>query len=83
MLFRFIYLHLFSACIFSMLYFYSIFICFAWADAEGGGGDKRVQTTPLKNHKNMGFLINNGPDPLKNHLVTKPVFNVGPSPVGR
>ena len=31
------------------------------ADPEGGG---RVQT-PLKNHKNIGFLRNSGPDPLK------------------
>ena len=35
--------------------------------------------TPLKNHKNIGFLSNTGPDPLKNHKATKPVFNVGPS----
>ena len=33
----------------------------------------------LKNHKNKGFLGNNGPDPLKNHKATKPAFNVGPS----
>ena len=30
----------------------------------------------LKNHKNIGFLSNTGPDPLKNH---KPAFNVEPS----
>ena len=34
---------------------------------------------PLKNHKNIGFLSNSGPDPLKNHKATKPAFNVGPS----
>ena len=34
--------------------------------------------TPLKNHKNIGFLSNAGPDPLKNHKATKPAFNVGP-----
>ena len=34
---------------------------------------------PLKNHKNLGFLSNTGPDPLKNHKATKPEFNVGPS----
>ena len=34
---------------------------------------------PLKNHKNIRFLCNNGPDPLKNHKATKPVFNVGQS----
>ena len=33
----------------------------------------------LKNHKNIGFLCNSGPDPLKNHKVTKSAFNVGPS----
>ena len=33
----------------------------------------------LKNHKNIRFLSNTGPDPLKNHKATKPVFNVGPS----
>ena len=31
----------------------------------------------LKNHKNIGFLSNTGPDPLKNHKATKPAFNVG------
>ena len=47
----------------------------AWADPEGGGGPD----LPLKNHKNIGFLSNTGPDPLKNHNATKPTFNVGPS----
>ena len=32
----------------------------------------------LKNHKNMRFLSNTGPNPLKNHKATKPAFNVGP-----
>ena len=35
-------------------------------DPEGGEG---VQT-PLKNHKNIGFLNNTDPDPLKNHEAT-------------
>ena len=35
--------------------------------------------TPLKNHKNIGFLCNSGPDPLKNYEATKPAFNVGQS----
>ena len=39
----------------------------------GGGGGGH---TPLKNHKNIGFLSNTGPDPLKNHKTTKQVFNV-------
>ena len=34
----------------------------ACADPEGGGQGVR---TPLKNHKNIGFLSNTGPDPLK------------------
>ena len=34
---------------------------------------------PLKNHNNIGFLSNSGPDPLKNHKATKQAFNVGPS----
>ena len=33
----------------------------------------------LKNHKNIGFLSNTGPDPLKNHKATKPALNVRPS----
>ena len=44
------------------------------ADPEGGGG--QGVRTPLKNHKNIGFRSNTGPDPLKNHKVTKPAFNV-------
>ena len=38
---------------------------------------------PLKNHKNIGFHINNGPDPLKKHKATKPAFNLGPSSSAR
>ena len=43
----------------------------------GGGG--RGSGLPLKNHKDIGFISNSGPDPLKNHKATKPVFNVGQS----
>ena len=47
------------------------------ADPEGGAG---VRTPPPpKNHKNVGFLSNTGPDPFKNHKATNPAFNVGPS----
>ena len=56
----------------SLIHYYGISSC---ADPEGG----RVSGPPLKNHKNIGFLCNTGPDPLKNHKVTKPAFNVGPS----
>ena len=41
------------------------------ADPEGG-----MRWGPLlKNHKNIGFLSNAGPDPLKNHKATKPAFH--------
>ena len=56
-----------------MFNFYYVSTC---ADPEGGGQGVR---TPLKNHKNIGFLSNTGPDPLENHKATKPAFNVGPS----
>ena len=46
-----------------------------WMDPERAQG---VWTHPLKNHKNIGFLSNTGPDPLKNHKDIKPAFNVGP-----
>ena len=45
------------------------------ADPEGGQGVR----TPLKYHKNIGFLRNTGPDSLQNHKAAKPAFNVGPS----
>ena len=47
------------------------------ADQEGAGGPD--PPPPLKNHKNIGFLSNSGPDPLKNYKATEPAFNVGPS----
>ena len=42
---------------------------------RGGAGSP---DPPPKNHKNIGFLTNTGPDPLLNHKATKPAFNVGP-----
>ena len=33
--------------------------------SRGGGGGDRESGHPLKNHKNIGFLSNTGPDPLK------------------
>ena len=41
-----------------------------WRIQSGGGGD-RGSGPPLKNHKNIGFLSNAGPDPLKSsqHLI--------------
>ena len=45
----------------------------------GGGGQGQVVRSPLKNHKNIGFSSNTGPDPLKNHKATMPAFNVGSS----
>ena len=47
----------------------------ACADSGEGGG---VQT-PLKSHKDIGFLSNTGPDPLKHNKATKLAFNVAPS----
>ena len=41
-------------------------------------GGNRGSGSPLKNHKNMGFLSNTGPDPLKNHKATKSAFNFEP-----
>ena len=32
------------------------------ADPAGGGGIRGVDPPPLKNHKNIGFLSNIGPD---------------------
>ena len=49
----------------------------ACTDSEGWGGGTGGPYL-LKNHKNIGFLSNTGPDPLKNHKATKPAFNVGP-----
>ena len=45
-------------------------------------GDRGPDPPPpqkKKNHKNIGFHSNTGPDPLKNHKATKPGFNAGPS----
>ena len=50
-----------------------------WFMCGSRGGGQGVRTPPLKNHKNIGFLSNSGPDPLKNHKATEPAFNVGPS----
>ena len=51
-------------------------------EGGGGGGGGRWSERLLKNHKNIGFLSNTGPDPMKNHKatnMTKPAFNIGPS----
>ena len=45
----------------------------AVADPEGGAGGLHPET--LKNHKNIGFFSNTGPNPLKNQKATKPAFN--------
>ena len=37
------------------------------ADPEGRGQEVRTPPPHLKNHKNIGFLTNNGPDPLRNY----------------
>ena len=38
----------------------------------------RGSISPMKNHKNIGFLSNTGPDSLEDYKATKPEFNVGP-----
>ena len=43
------------------------------------GGTGGPDPLPLKNHKNIGFLSNTGPDPLNNYKASKPAFNVEPS----
>ena len=45
--------------------------------SRGGTGGPDPPPPP-KNHKNIGFLSNTGPDPLKIHKATKPACNVGP-----
>ena len=40
-------------------------------------GTEGPDPPPPKNHKNIGFLSNSGPDPLKNHKATEPAFNFG------
>ena len=47
------------------------------ANPEGGQGVRSPPPPPLKNHKNIGFLSNCGPDTLKNHKATKPAFVFG------
>ena len=47
-----------------------------YADPEE---DRGSGPSPLKNHKNIGFLSNTGPDPLKIYKAAKTAFNVGPS----
>ena len=46
----------------------------SYVDPEEGLG---VRTTPLENHKTIGFLNNTGLDFMENHKATKPAFNVG------
>ena len=62
---------------FPMYMYKCICIPLTWAAPEGGGG-QGVRTPLLKNHKNIGFLSNTGPDPLKKSQSTKPAFNFGP-----
>ena len=58
----------------------SVFLALPWVHAriQRGGGTENSDKS-LKNHKNIGFLSNTGPDPLKNYKAAKPAFNVGPS----
>ena len=54
------------------------FTAFQWKRMGGSRGGGTGGSNPLKNHKNIGFLRNTGPEPLKNHKATKPAFNFGP-----
>ena len=45
----------------------------------GSRGGDRGYGPSLKNHKNIGFLSDTGPDPPKIYKATKPAFNVEPS----
>ena len=40
------------------------------ARIQRGDRGSRPPLPPLKNHKNIGYLSNTGPDPLKNHKAT-------------
>ena len=42
-----------------------------------GEGNRGSRPTPLKNHKNIGFLSDTRSDPLKNYTAAKPAFKVG------
>ena len=57
-------------------YYHLIFYILAMCGSRGEPG---VSTLTLKNHKNIGFLSNSGPEPLKNYDATVTAFNVGPS----
>ena len=47
------------------------------SEAWGGGRQRFIDSPPLKNLKNIGFLSNNGLDSLKNYKATKAALNVG------
>ena len=84
----------FSESRFYLLFFFSIFLrhyvtyvpagfgklplalilgCYGWIQTGGQG-----VRTHRKNHKNLGFLSNTGPDLPKIHKATKQALNVGP-----
>ena len=41
-----------------------------------GSRGRQGSGSSLKNHKNIGFLKNTGPNHLKNHKAIKPAFNL-------
>ena len=45
----------------------------AHARIQGVGQGVRI---PVKNHKNIGFSRNSGPDPLENDYATKPATKI-------
>ena len=66
-----------SKCTHSIVPLFEAFVYWDMGGSRGGTGDP--DPPPLKNHKNIGFPSNTGPDTLKNHMATKPAFNIGPS----
>ena len=47
-----------------------ILLSYSSADPDGGSSSG-PPPPPLKNHKNIGFISNTGPDLLKNHKAAK------------
>ena len=57
-----------------LIYFHKLDKIHLMRGSRGGTGVRTAPPHPLKNHKNIGFLSNSGPDLLKNHKATKPAI---------
>ena len=65
---------------------FHLFLHRSCADPEGGGKGARGPDPPLKNHKNIGFSSNTGPDPMKNHSYQSSIqclATIGPPAIRR